>query len=252
MNAGWIALLVGAGVLAGMLGSVGGLASLASYPALLLAGLPPTAANVTNSVALVATTIGAAGGSRPELAGQGRYIWRLCAVTVAGGACGAVLLLTTPPGVFEAVVPWLIAGASVVLLLGPRLRRAAGRHPTGHAGVGTRIGMFLVAVYSGYFGAAAGVIMLALLTAVSQESLARVNAAKNLIAGASNGVAAAIFAFIGPVHWVAALALAAGSLAGGWLGPGVVRRLPAGPLRVAIGVAGLCLAAKLAADAWTG
>ena len=245
-------LLAGAGVLAGVLGSVGGLASLASYPALLLAGLPPTAANVTNTVALVATTVGAASGSRPELAGQGRYIWRLCAVSVTGGACGAALLLTTPPGVFEAVVPWLIAGGSLVLLFGPRLRRALGRHPTGRVGVGTQIGVFCVAVYSGYFGAAAGVVLLAILTAVSLQSLARVNAAKNLIAGASNGVAAVVFSLVGPVHWVAAVALAAGSLVGGALGPSAVRRLPAGPLRVAIAVAGLCLAAKLAVDAGLG
>jgi len=245
-------LLAGAGVLAGIFGSVGGLASLASYPALLLAGLPPTAANVTNSVALVATTVGAAGGSRPELAGQGPYIWRLCGVSVLGGACGAVLLLTTPAGVFEAVVPGLIAAGSIVLLFGQRLRRVAGRHPTGHVGLGTQVGVFGVAVYSGYFGAAAGVIMLAILSAVSQQSLARVNAAKNLIAGASNAVAAAVFALIGPVHWLAAVALAVGSLVGGSLGPAAVRRLPAGPLRVAIAIAGLCLAAKLAVDVATG
>jgi uncharacterized membrane protein YfcA len=251
LSAGWALLLVGAGVLAGVSGSVGGLASLASYPALLLAGLPPTAANVTNTVALVATTVGAAGGSRPELVGQGRYIWRLCVVSVLGGASGAALLLTTPAGVFETVVPWLIAGGSVLLLLGPRLRRAAGEHPAGHVGVGMQVAVFLIGVYSGYFGAGAGVLMLAALSAVSQQSLARTNAAKNLIMGASNAVAAGVFAFIGPVHWVAALALGAGSLVGGALGPWVVRRLPAGPLRVAIGVAGLGLAVKLAVDAGT-
>jgi uncharacterized membrane protein YfcA len=247
LSAWSVPLLAGAGVLAGVFGSVGGLASLASYPALLLAGLPPTAANVTNSVGLVATTLGAAGGSRPELAGQGRFIRRLSAVSVCGGAAGAALLLTTPAGVFEKVVPWLIAGASIALLLGPRLRRVGNdRAADDRAGLGTSIAVFLVAVYSGYFGAAAGVLMLAVLSAASAQSLARANAAKNLIAGASNAVAAVIFALIGPVHWVAALALAAGSLAGGWLGPAVVRRVPAGPLRVAIAVAGLALAVKLA------
>ncbi|HEV7962556.1 MAG TPA: sulfite exporter TauE/SafE family protein [Actinoplanes sp.] len=251
MSAWWVLLLAGAGVLAGISGSVGGLASLASYPALLLAGLAPTAANVTNTVALVAITVGAAGGSRPELVGQGRYIWRLCAVSVLGGASGAALLLTTPAGVFEMVVPWLIAGGSVVLLLGPRLRRAFGEHRAGHVGAGMQAAVFLISVYAGYFGAAAGVLMLALLSAVSQQSLARINAAKNLIMGAANAVAAGTFAVIGPVHWVAALALGAGSLVGGMLGPRVVRRLPAGPLRVAIGVAGLGLAVKLAVDAGT-
>lgn len=242
-------LLVGGGVLAGLLAAIGGLASLVSYPALLLVGLSPTAANVTNTVALVATTAGAAAGSRPELVGQARHLWRLCAVSVVGGACGAALLLTTPAGVFEAVVPWLIAGASVALLLGPWLRRFFGEHRTERPGIATRVGVFLVAVYAGYFGAAAGVIMLALLSAASQQSLARVNAAKTLVTGAANAVAAAVFAVIGPVHWFAALALASGSLVGGWLGPWAVRRLPAGPLRLAIALAGLGLAAKLAADA---
>jgi uncharacterized membrane protein YfcA len=238
--------LAGAGVLAGVTGSVGGLASLASYPALLLAGLPPTAANVTNAVALVATTVGSAAGSRPELRGQARFVRRLCVFSVLGGTTGAVLLLTTPASVFEVVVPWLIAGGSIVLLLAPRLRRAAVEHHPDRIGIGLQAGVFLVAIYSGYFGAAAGVILLALLSAATRDTLPRVNAAKNLIAGSSNGIAALVFAFSGPVHWLAALALAAGSLVGGRLGPLIVRRLPPGPLRVAIGLAGLGLAIKLA------
>ena len=246
----WALFLVGAGLLGGLLASIGGLASLASYPALLLAGLSPMSANVTNTVALVATLGGAVAGSQPELAGQGRFVGRLCAISVVGGACGAALLLTTPPGVFERLVPVLIAAASVVLLLAPRLRRdlppGAGHRP----GPFVQAGIFLVSVYAGYFGAAAGVIMLAILTAVSHEPLARINAAKNLIAGAANAVAAVVFAVIGPVHWVAAPALALGSLAGGWLGPKIVRRVPARPLQTAIAVAGLGLAAKLAVDAF--
>lgn len=249
MTAWWALLLVGAGVLAGLLAAVGGLASLVSYPALLLAGLPPTAANVTNTVALVATTAGAAAGSRPELAGQGRQIRRLCAVSVAGGACGAALLLTTPAKMFELIVPWLIAAASVVLLLSPWLQRLAGTRHQARAGFGIQAAVFLVAVYSGYFGAAAGVIMLAVLSVASAEPLPRVNAAKTVISGASNGVAAVVFVLIGPVQWPAALALAAGALVGAGCGPWVVRRLPAGPLRTAIAVAGLGLAGKLAADA---
>jgi uncharacterized membrane protein YfcA len=244
----WALFLAAAGVLAGITGSVGGLASLASYPALLLAGLSPTAANVTNAVALVATTAGSAAGSRPELQGQARFVRRLCVISTLGGIAGAVLLLTTASEVFEVVVPWLIAAGSIVLLVASRLRRAAAEHDES-IGPGLQIGVFLIAVYSGYFGAAAGVIMLALLSTASHQSLARVNAAKNLICGASNGVAALVFAISGPVHWLAALALAVGSLIGGRLGPLIVRRLPPGPLRVAIALAGLALAVKLAADA---
>jgi uncharacterized membrane protein YfcA len=136
----------------------------------------------------------------------------------------------------------------VALLLAPRLRRPPGAQPD-RTGAAKIVAVFLVAVYSGYFGAASGVLMLAVLSVASHETLARVNAAKSVVAGMANAVAAVVFALIGPVHWVAALALASGSLAGGWLGPAVVRRVPAGPLRVAIAVAGLGLAGKLAVDA---
>ena len=234
-------LLTGAGLVAGVLSTVVGLASLVSYPALLLAGLPPVAANVTNTVALVATGIGAAAGSREELAGQGRLVARLCAVSATGGAAGAVLLLTTPARVFEVVVPVLIAGASVLVLVGPRLRRAAARQAAAVAPIG---------LYGGYFGAAAGVLMLAVLSLMlAGQSLARTNAAKNVAVGAANAAASVVIVAIGPVRWPAAVALAAGQLVGGWVGPAVVRRVPAGPLRILIAIGGLGLAVKLAWDA---
>jgi uncharacterized membrane protein YfcA len=243
-------VLAGAGVVAGVLSTVVGLASLVSYPALLLFGLPPIAANVTNTAALVATAVGAAAGSRTELAGQGWLVARLCAVTALGGAAGAVLLLSTPAHLFEAVVPVLIAGASILLVLGPRLRRAAAESAGPRE---SRLGYLAVApigVYGGYFGAAAGVLMLAVLTLMlAGQSLARTNAAKNVAVGAANLAATAVFAVRGQVHWTAAVALAAGSLVGGWTGPAVVRRVPAGPLRLLIAVGGLGLAVKLALDA---
>jgi uncharacterized membrane protein YfcA len=249
-------LLAGAGVVAGVLSTVVGLASLVSYPALLLFGLPPVVANVTNTVALVGTGVGAAAGSRAELAGQGRLVARLCAASALGGAAGALLLLHTPAHLFEVVVPGLIAGASVLLLLGPRLRRKAAGQAVEPAArpPGNRIGGYLavapIGLYGGYFGAAAGVLMLAVLTLMlAGQSLARTNAAKNVTVGAANTAAAVIFAATGPVHWTAAVALAAGSLVGGWVGPAVVRRVPAGPLRVLIALGGLGLAVKLASDA---
>jgi|SRR5437764_5139571 len=243
-------LLTGAGLVAGVLSTVVGLASLVSYPALLLAGLPPVAANVTNTVALVATGIGAAAGSREELAGQGRLVARLCAVSATGGAAGAVLLLTTPARVFEVVVPVLIAGASVLVLVGPRLRRAAARQaaaPTPRRGY---LAVAPIGLYGGYFGAAAGVLMLAVLSLMlAGQSLARTNAAKNVAVGAANAAASVVIVAIGPVRWPAAVALAAGQLVGGWVGPAVVRRVPAGPLRILIAIGGLGLAVKLAWDA---
>ena len=243
--------LLAAGVLAGVAGSVAGLASLVSYPALLAVGLPPLTANVTNTVSLVLYTVGAATFSRQELAGQAGRLRRLASVTVAGGATGAALLLSTPAEVFEALVPLLIGGASLVLLLQPAITRLAGgmvdeRSPVLLAGV------FGVGVYGGYFGAAAGVVLLALLTVSVAEPLARLVAARNVSLGLTNAVAAVGFSLFGPVRWAAAAPLAAGFLVGGSIGPGVVRRLPGTRLRVAIAVLGLSLAVKLAVDTYGG
>jgi len=242
-----VVLLLGAGLLAGVAGSVAGLASLVSYPALLAVGLPALTANVTNTVSLVMYTVTASAFSRPELAGQSRRLRRLTLVTAAGGAAGAALLLSTPPEVFELLVPALIGAAALVLLLQPQITRLAGgvvdeRSPSLLAAV------FAVGVYSGYFGAAAGVVLLALLTVSVAEPLARLMAARNVALGLANGVAAVGFAIFGPVRWAAAAPLAAGFLIGGGLGPGLVRRLPGDRLRVAIGLLGLGLAVKLAFD----
>jgi uncharacterized membrane protein YfcA len=242
-------LLLVAGAGAGLAGSMAGLASLFSYPALLAVGLPATAANVTNTVALTFSSIGAAAGSRPELVGQGVRLRRLAAIPVLGGAVGAALLLLTPPGAFELIVPFLIGGASLVLLLQPRLRAAAERadHPTGPSVV---VGLFAVSVYGGYFGAAAGVLILALLLVGLPVSLLVGNALKNVLLGLANAVAAVGFALLGPVQWWAVPPMAAGVLIGSWLGPAVARRLPQTALRVGIALAGLVLAIALAVDAY--
>ncbi len=245
MNAVTEALvMVAAGALAGVAGTVAGLASLVSYPALLALGLSPLSANVTNTVALVLSGVGSTLGSRRELSGQAARLWRCLPLAVLGGATGAVLLLLTPAGAFAAVVPWLVGGASLVLLLQPRLRRTH-THGVRETGPLMLAGVFAIAVYGGYFGAAAGVLMLALLLTGLTETLVRANAVKNLVLGVANAVAALGFAVVGPVDWPVALPLALGFLAGGWIGPRVARALPAGPLRVLIALAGVGLAVRL-------
>ncbi len=244
------ALLVVAGVAAGLSGSVAGLASLFSYPALLAVGLPATAANVTNTVALAFSTVGQAAGSQRELAGQAPTIRRFALLTLAGGAAGAGLLLLTPPGGFERIVPFLVGGASVVLLLQPRIRRAAARAGPQRAGPPVTAGILAVSVYGGYFGAAAGVLMLALLLVGLPVSLPQGNALKAVLLGLANAIAAVGFALFGPVQWAAVLPLALGLLVGSWCGPAVVRRVPVGPLRVGIALAGIGLAIRLAVDAY--
>jgi uncharacterized membrane protein YfcA len=120
------AILAGAGVLGGLTGSIAGLASVATYPALLLVGLPPVTANVTNTVALVGNAIGSILGSRPEPAGQGVWLKRIAPVALLGGATGAALLLSTPAEGFEKVVPILLGLASLAILL-PRATRQEAR-----------------------------------------------------------------------------------------------------------------------------
>jgi uncharacterized protein len=275
-----VAELLGAGVLAGLVSVVASLASLVSYPVLLALGLPPLSANVTNTVALLFTGAGAAAGSRRELAGQGGRVRRLGAAAAAGGAAGAAVLLLTPASSFELVAPVLIGGGSVVLLAQPAVRRrlqargsadgaagtgggaagldeagldeagGAGR-PGGDRGRALRVAVFGVAVYVGYFGAAGGILMLAVLATALDESLARTNAVKNAISGLANTAAAIGFAVFGPVRWAFVLPLATGFLIGGWAGPAVVRRLPAGVLRAGVAVAGMVIAVKLGAAAYS-
>lgn len=267
--------LVAAGAAAGVLSTVVGLASVVSYPALLAIGLPPLAANMTNTVSLLFTGVGAAVGSRPELTGQVTRVRRLGTIAALGGGAGAALLLVTPSQTFVRLAPILIGAASLALLPPSRqdraARRGAGRDREqchhgagpdrdGHgcgAGPGRDerrpwllAGVFGVAVYIGYFGAAGGIVMLALLIALVAEPLARVNAVKNMLGAIGNAVAAVAFAVFGHVDWAAVVPLAAGFLVGGWTGPALVRRIPGPVLRIGVAVCGLAVAVKLGISAY--
>jgi uncharacterized membrane protein YfcA len=238
-----LALLFGAGIVAGLLSVVVSVASIASYPALLAVGVPPLAANVTNTIALVFTAIGAAAGSRPELAGQAATVRRLAVLTTVGGAAGAALLLLTPATWFTYVVPWLIAGAALVVLL----RRKVAEHP-GPAGRWRYGGVVGAGAYIGYFGAAGGIMLLAVLRPLLDLPFVRTNAVKNAISGFANGTAALAFVLFGPVRWAAVPPLAIGFLLGGWAGPSVVRRIPEPVLRWLVGIGGIAIAIRFG---WT-
>jgi hypothetical protein len=244
-------LLVCAGLVAGLAGSIAGLASLVSYPALLASGLGPVEANVSNTVALVCSSIGSTLGSRAELRGQLPLVRGLAVAAVLGGATGAGLLLLTSPATFEKIAPWLIAAASLAILMRPRIRRVTSSGP-GPRRARRRLaaGVFLVGIYGGYFGAAAGVVLLALLLAATQDTLPRSSALRNVVLGLANATAALAFCLLAPVDWAAVVPLAAGLLAGGRCGPIVVRHADARLLRTLIGLAGLALAIKLGIDAY--
>jgi uncharacterized membrane protein YfcA len=242
----YVVLLL-AGLGAGVIGSAAGLASLISYPVLLAVGLPPVTANVTNTVALLFSSVGSISGSRLELSGQAPQIRRLALAAVAGGIGGGGLLLAAPADSFEFTVPWLIGGASAAILLPRRAARDQRHRYHGPALLG---GTALIGVYGGYFGAAAGVLMLSLLLAMTHDTFARCNAAKNLLVGSANGVAAIAFALFGPVRWLAVLPLAGGFFVGGNLGPAIVRKMPSTPLRIVIALAGIGLAIDLGRRAY--
>lgn len=259
MSATQLGLLVVAGVGAGLTGSIAGLASLVSYPALLAVGLGPLAANVTNTLGLLTGGAGSAAGSVIELRGQGRRLFTLSCWCGVGGAAGAAVLLLGSSGTFEKIVPWLIALGSALLLARDRLRiwlarrRALRAKPVlGRAGAWRQLlPVVLVGVYGGYFGAGAGIIMLAVLSLATVEPLPVTNAVKNVTMTAANAVAAVIYAFAAPVNWPAAAALALGVLVGSWCGPAVVRVAPERPLQVVIAIGGFGLALALLIG-WSG
>ena len=244
-----VLVLLAAGTLGGIFSTVVSIASLVSYPVLLALGVPPLSANMTNTVSLVLTGAGSVAGSRPELAGQGRRVLRLGAITALGGAAGAAVLLVTPASTFTFVVPVLIGGASLVLLAQPKIRKLA---PTAdeRPRPAHRVALFAVAMYVGYFGAAAGVMLLVVLSMMIEESLIKINAVKNAVSGMANATAAACFALFGDVRWTFVVPLAAGFLIGGWIGPKIARRVPAGVFRVFVGLCGIGLAVKLGISAY--
>ncbi len=223
-------LLAAAGVAAGIVNAIAGGGSLISFPALLAVGCPTVSANVTNTVALWPGYVGGALGYRTELSGQrGRVI--SCGMTsVAGAACGCLLLLVTPDGVFTALVPVLIALASLLLAAQPWLKRRlrASERLTGrHHQVLLHAGILIAGVYGGYFGAGLGVMLLGVLGAVVHDGLQRLNALRAVLSLVVNTVAFAAFAAFGPVRWYAVAVMAAASLAGGFAGR------PGGPAAVA-------------------
>ncbi|GHJ39825.1 sulfite exporter TauE/SafE family protein [Streptomyces sp. TS71-3] len=243
------ATLAAAGLLAGLVGSAGGITSLISYPALLLVGLPALPANMTNLVAAVACWPGAALASQPELAGHGPWLRRWVPLCGVGGAAGGVLLLSTPPGVFARVVPLLVALGSLALLVQPRLaawhRRYRRGRPPGARGVALPVGLIAMSAYGGYFGAGSGVMVLALLLITVEPRLAGANALKNMLVGAPALVSAVSFAAFGPVEWTAVAPLGLGMFVGSTLGPRVARRMPATQLRWLAGSIGIGLAIQL-------
>lgn len=244
-------LVVLAAVGAGTINTIIGSGTLITFPTLLLLGVPPVTANMSNSVGLVAGGATGAFGYRREIAGSVPSLLRLVPASFVGAVVGALLLLVLDPAAFNAIVPVLILLGIVLVLTGPRLSRAAAGHRGGESGVGHRMllngGVFLTGVYGGYFGAAQGVILMGILSILTSEPLQRLNGWKNVLATVANGVAAVVFIVVagGLIDWPVAGLIAVGAILGGILGSRIGRRLPPPVLRGVITVVGIIAIVKV-------
>jgi uncharacterized membrane protein YfcA len=242
-----LALLAVAGLVSGMVNALAGGGSLLLFPALLAVGFPPLAANVTNSVIQCPGYVGLALGSRRELRGQRERVVSTAGVAVAGSLGGSLLLLVLPARVFDAVVPALVARASVLLGMQPWLSRWIGEveqdAPDRRAILLPAV--FLGAIYGGYFGGALGVILIAVLALTAHDDLRRLNAAKGVLSLIISAVTVVVFAIGAPVDWLAVALLAPTTLVGGFIGAKLAGRVPELALRVAVVVVGLAVSIYL-------
>ncbi|MFT8395087.1 sulfite exporter TauE/SafE family protein [Propionibacterium sp.] len=234
-------LLLLTGIGTGLVGYLTGLASLVSYPVLLAVGLPPVAANVTNTLGLVGAGVGStARGARHFLTTDRRATLWQSAIAAIGGLVGAGLLLVGGESSFKSIVPWLVLLASVLLLLEPKITGLRGEHST-PVWLYTTL-LFCVCIYGGYFGAGSGVIYLAVTALFSRMAFEKAVFIKSMLLALSNLTASLLFAFFGPVDWWAALALGIGCIIGGNFGPPIQRHIPELAMRWTIALAGLVLA----------
>ena len=248
IGAGGAVLLVVVSFLAGAVNAVAGGGSLFSFPTLLFLGVPPLTANVSSTIGLLPGYAGGSAGYRRELAGQGPRLRWLGAVSAAGGAGGALVLVHTPPGAFAALVPWLILIACGILLLQPLIARAvSSSRPPERAHRAPLLGasQAAAAVYGGYFGAGLSVITLAVLGIFLRDHMQRLNALKGVLSLLVNGAATMCFVIVAPVHWTAVAIMVPASFAGGFAGVALARRLSAGVLRTAVVLFGVAVAVRL-------
>jgi uncharacterized membrane protein YfcA len=268
-------VIFAAGLAAGTINTVVGSGTLITFPTLLAFGYPPVLANVSNNVGLVPGVASGVHGYRAELGGQRRRLIRLGSASVCGGLVGAILLLTLPQSAFQAIVPALIGVAVVMVVIQPRLAKWVAVRQRARAALVTPDGaiadspaaaalatsaaeeaiggpvlwvlVFLAGIYGGYFGAAQGVLLIGMLGIALNDSLQRINAAKNVLAGLVNGLAAVVFILATHIDWGVAGLIAAGSIIGGQVGARIGRRLPPWGLRVLIVCVGTAALVKLLA-----
>jgi uncharacterized protein len=246
LSTGWELLLVATGIGAGIMNGIAGGGTLLTFPVLLAAGYPALTANIVSTVGNWSGYIGGIAGFRSEMVGQRDRFVELTPFTVLGAVTGAALLLTTPSEDFSKIAPWLVLLASALFAIQPALARALGAHEQAKPRRALLFGgVFLTAVYAGYFGAGMGVVFLAVLGVTLPDSLKRNSGLRMMLSVLANGVAAVVFVIHASVPWEPIGLLALGNLVGGWCGAGVAHRLPSTWLRVLIVLIGLATGIKL-------
>lgn len=276
-------LILLAGIGAGFVGYAVGASSLVSYPALLAFGIPPVLANASNTVGVVGTGIGGVMGARKELKGQAVRSITYVVIGAFGGVAGAFLLLKLDPSVFEFAAPVLILLSSLIIAINPRGRMQAKQaaadataqlkhseateateaakrattptaphrppeqlvQPMSQDSWWVWLGVVAVAIYSGYFGAGAGTLALAVLDAAKIGPFHKINALKTLIGTGANISASVVFIIQGAVDWPAAIMLCIGCFIGGYIAPSITRKIPANIMRAAAVIAGIILTIDL-------
>lgn len=248
-----IIYLLVAGVASGLTSSMAGMGSIFSYPVLLSLGVPPVNADVTNNAALIFTGVGAGASSTKELRHEPRMTLQVALTSLVGGIVGSYILVKAPASSFEKVVPFIIAFAGILMVVANRRPVQARAHVlTGWQQFGRLVAIFGVGLYIGYFGASAGIILLALLSVTNNLPFPVNNAIKNFSSLLTNIISLIIYAFNTKVYWQYVLPLGIGFFIGGYIGPIWFRHIPARLLRSVIAIGAFVLAGYLFITAYFG
>ena len=249
----WHAVIIlVAGVWAGTINAVVGSGTLVTFPVLIALGYPPVTATTSNAIGLAPGTVSGAIGYRDELKGLWPKVFRYSIASFFGAIGGSILLLSLPHDAFEQIVPVLVGLAVVLVIVQPKVagwverRRDRNGTPAGHGGPLLLFLIFLIGIYGGYFTAAQGVMLVAVMGMLMTETLQQLNGIKNVLSAVVNVVAGTIYAFVAPVSWSVVALLAIGSTVGGQLGAKIGRKLSPTILRSVIVVIGLAAVVQLA------
>jgi uncharacterized protein len=236
-------LLGAAAFAAGAINAVAGGGTFLTFPALIVAGITPIAANATSTAAVCPGALASAVAYRRDVAGLGRsFLLALVGISLVGGFIGAMLLLVTPETTFDRLVPWLLLGATV-LFAGGRHVAAAVRARVHVGTTAIFIGQFFIAIYGGYFGGGIGILMLGMMTVAGLTDVNQMNGIKTLLSGCLNAIAVVTFAIAHEIVWRPAALMAVAAIAGGYFGGWAARRVDPSRVRVLVIVIGLMMTA---------